>query len=224
MTGREIVNRARSLSHMVYWYGGKRQKCTTQLALQLMKQNPNVWTDSYFKKAVRDIHEQKMCCDCSGLVCHAYLIHSIGSYQIRQKYRIWTGAPLAGMIGWKSGHVGIFSRDGWDAPIIEMRGIDYDYQEKRTFRECGFTHVLYDPDVSYTTQVDDGRAVGWHSDKSGWWYRHTYGTGPDTYYHDTAKIINGHCYLFDSDGYICEVGSYLGKRIPATSDRGWIDG
>lgn len=221
MTGKEIVKRARSLSRMVYWYGGKRQKCTTQLASALMKQNPGVWSDSYYKKAVRDIHEQKKCCDCSGLVCYSYGIPDIGSYQIGRTYKIWTGAPRAGMIGWKSGHVGIFARDGWDSPIIEMRGIDYDYQESRTYSQCGFTHVLYDPSADYD---DADKKPGWHSDKSGWWYRHTYGTGPDTYYHDTARIINGHCYLFDSDGYICEVGSYPGKRVPSTSDRGWIDG
>lgn len=224
MTCREIVNRARSLSNMVYWYGGKRQKCTTKLAIRLMGQNPSVWTDSYYKKAVRDIHNQKSCCDCSGLVSYAYGIPDIGSNQMKQRYHEYFGTPRAGMIAWKHGHVGIFSIDGWDAPIIEMRGIDYDYQEKRTFRECGFTHVLYDPDVSYSTQEDEELRVGWHSDLTGWWYRHTYGTGPDTYYHDTARIINGHCYLFDSDGYICEVGSYTGKRVPPTSDRGWIDG
>lgn len=220
MTGKEIVERARSLSRMVYWYGGKRQKCTTQLASALMKQNPGVWTDSYYKKAVRDIHNKKSCCDCSGLVCHAYGIADIGSYQIRQRYRVWTGVPHAGMIGWRSGHVGIFSRDGWDSPIIEMRGIDYDYQESRTFSQCGFTHVLYDPGIDYS---DPDKLVGWHSDSAGWWYRHTYGKGHHTYYHDCVKIINGHAYLFDSDGYICEPGSYPGKRVPATSDRGWID-
>lgn len=221
MTGKEIVDRARSLSHMVYWYGGKRQKCTTALASGLMKQNPGVWTDAYFKKAVRDIHNKKSCCDCSGLVCYAYDIPDIGSYQLRQRYRFWTGAPRAGMVAWKSGHVGIFSHDGWDAPIIEMRGIDDDYQECRTYSQCGFTHVLYDPSIEYE---DADKKTGWHSDKSGWWYRHTYGTGPGTYYHDTAKIINGHCYLFDSDGYICEAGAYTGRRVPPTSDRGWIDG
>lgn len=221
MTGKEIVERARSLSDMVYWYGGKRQKCTTVLASSLMKQNPGVWTDSYYKKAVRDIHNKKSCCDCSGLVSYAYGIPDIGSYQMKQRYHEYFWTPRAGMIAWKNGHVGIFSRDGWDAPVIEMRGIDYDYQEKRTFRECGFTHVLYDPEIDYS---DPDKLVGWHSDSSGWWYRHTCGTGPTTYYHDCVKIINGHAYIFDSDGYICEVGSYLGKRVPATSGRGWIDG
>ena len=220
MTGRDIVKRARSLSNLVYWYGGKRQKCTTGLAIRLMTQNPQVWTDSYYKKAVRDIHEQKYCCDCSGLVSYAYVIGDIGSYQMRARFKEWTGTPRAGMIGWKCGHVGIFSSDGWDAPIIEMRGIDYDYQECRTFSQCGFTNVLYDPEVDYSCPDE---LVGWHSDLTGWWYRHTYGVGPDTYYHDCVKIIGGHAYLFDSDGYICEVGAYPGKRVRATSNRGWLD-
>lgn len=221
MTGKEIVTRARSLSGMVYWYGGKRQKCTVALASALMKQNPNVWTDSYYKKAVRDIHEQKSCCDCSGLVCYAYDRTDIGSSQIKRKYPVWGGVPCAGMIAWKPGHVGIFARDGWDSPVIEMRGIDYDYKETRTFRECGFTCVLYSPYVDYG---DSGKKTGWHSDAAGWWYRHTYGAGSDTYYHDCVKIINGHCYIFDHEGYICEIGAHSGKRVPPTSDRGWIDG
>ena len=123
------------------------------------------------------------------------------------------------MIGWKSGHVGIFSRDGWDAPIIEMRSQYYDYQDKRTYKECGFTKVLYSPSYIYdesSTQNDDTK-VGWHRDSSGWWYRHTEGTGPNTYYHETFQTINGKRYCFDKHGYIC----YL-NRVDGNSETGWL--
>lgn len=217
MTGHEIVSRAESLCNCAYWYGGKRQLASKALADTLKAANPSVWTASYYATALRDIDGQTHVCDCSGLVCYAYNITDIGSYTIRDKFKVWTAEPKAGMIGWKKGHVGIFSRDGWDAPIIEMRSQNYDFMESRTFKECGFSKVLYSESVQYGDTENPEEAIGWHADENGWWYRHTKGTGKDTYYHDTQMFINGHMYLFDSEGYIITYA-----RVSPNSKEGWL--
>lgn len=218
MTGKEIVAAAMKMKSYKYWYGGKRELATTTLAGQLKSEYPGVWTESYYQKALKDCDGKTVVADCSALVCGAYGMKDMGSYQIKNAFKEWTGLPRAGMIGWKRGHVGIFSGDGWDAKIIEMRGIDYDWQKMRSYSQCGFTAVLYAPGVDYG--VGGYSAVGWHGDKLGWWYRHTYGTGAGTYYADCCKIINGHAYLFNKDGYIRDLA---GHKIPQESSTGWID-
>lgn len=217
MTGQEIVNRARELADYAYWYGGKRELASKKLADVLKKQNPSVWTDTYYSRALKDIDGHTRVCDCSGLVCYAYGISDIGSYTIKDKMKVWTGEPKAGMIGWKKGHVGIFSADGWNAPILEMRSQAYDYMDTRTYKDCGFTKVLYSESVQYGGTMNADETIGWHKDEKGWWYRHTEGTGENTYYHDTQVDINGHMYLFDKDGYICTL-----QRVSPNSKEGWL--
>lgn len=221
MTGKEIVERARSLKGYKYWYGGKRELASVRLAYRLKRENPNVWTDKYYREALKDVDGKTRVCDCSGLVCHAYGISDVGSYQLKEKYKVWNGKPLPGMIAWKPGHVGIILDTS--GHVIEMRSQKYDYMETRYRKEAGLTTLLYDPNIDYNVSRETSD-LGWNRDNNGLWYRHTTGTGPETYYHDCVKIINGHCYAFDSDGYICEIGSYLGRRVPPESDRGWIDG
>lgn len=215
MTGKEIVERAKALSGYKYWYGGKRELASKKLADKLRIENPSVWTAEYYSTALKDVDGKTHVCDCSGLVCYAYGVSDIGSYAIREKYTAYTGTPKAGMIAWRKGHVGIFSADGWDAPIIEMRSQAYDYRCSRTFKQAGFTHVLFDKGVDY--MADDTTTVGWHKDGAGWWYRHTRGVGPATYFHDCMETVSGHRYVFDSDGYICTL-----KRVSPESGEGWI--
>lgn len=217
MTGFDIVKKAKGLSNYKYWYGGKRELASKALADRLKSENPSVWTTGYYNKALKDVDGKTRVCDCSGLVCYAYGISDIGSYTIKEKYKEWKGEPKAGMIGWKRGHVGIFSADGWNTPIIEMRGIDYDYMCSRTYQECGFTAVLYGVGVDYGVNAENDTAIGWHSDDMGWWYRHTVGRGADTYYHDCFQKVDGHLYCFDSGGYICSIA-----RVEPTSKEGWI--
>ena len=185
----------------VYWYGGKRDKCTKALADALKRENPSVWTEFYYKEALKDVAAGYKCCDCSGFVCGAYSHPDIGTSAMQKAFSVWSGAPRAGMIAWKRGHCGIFLRDGWDSPIAEMRGLVYDFQCNRTFKTAGFTKVLYSKDVDYG-RFDDGTLVGWHVDSIGYWYRHTKGTGPSTYFHDTVQNICGHVYAFSHEGYV----------------------
>lgn len=224
MTGKEIVARAKSLSGYKYWYGGKRELASKSLANRLRQESPNVWTESYYQTALKDVDGKNHVCDCSGLVCYAYGIGDISSSGIANKYTQWNGTPKAGMIGWKNGHVGIFSGDGWNAHIIEMRAQAYDYMCCRTYKECGFTKVFYDKKVNYTntTQTSTQTAKGWYSDSNGWWYRHAEGTGANTYYHDTMQYINGHWYYFGSDGYIYIPSGAKLVRVSGSSKEGWI--
>lgn len=199
MTGKEIVERARSLKRFKYWYGGKRELASVRLAYRLKRENPSVWTDTYYKEALKDVDGKTRVCDCSGLVCYAYGISDIGSYQLKEKYKVWNGKPLPGMIAWKPGHVGIILDT--DGHVIEMRSQKYDYMETRYRKEAGLLTLLYDPNVNYDVSRETSD-IGWNKDDAGWWYRHTNGTGPDTYYHDGAAIVNGKVFIFDSSGYI----------------------
>lgn len=200
-TAKEILEWVETHRTFVYWYGGKREKCTRALADILRKENPSVWTEDYYRAAMLDVEAGHVCCDCSGFVCGAYSYPDIGTSAMRKKFSVWYDAPRAGMIAWKRGHCGIFLCDGWDGPIAEMRSLAYDFQGHRTFKEAGFTTVLYSKSVDYGRAVDT-TFVGWHADSIGHWFRHTCGTGPDTYFHDTVQNIAGHVYAFNHDGYV----------------------
>lgn len=147
MTGHDIVDRAMELKNCKYWYGGKRQKATKELADILQKQNPTIWTSTYRAKAEADIKAGATVCDCSGLVCYAYGISDIGSSAIKEKFKVWTGTPRPGMIAWKQGHVGIIKT--CSGKVIEMRGIDYDFMDTRYRKTAGLMTLLYNPEVEY---------------------------------------------------------------------------
>lgn len=200
-TSIEILEWVENHRTFVYWYGGKREKCTRALADALRRENPSVWTNSYYTLAMLDVDAGRKCCDCSGFVCGAYSYPDIGTSKMREVFSVWPNTPCAGMIAWKRGHCGIFLADGWDSPIAEMRGIAYDFQGRRTFKEAGFTKVLYSKSVDYG-RFNDAALIGWHTDSIGHWYRHTPGTGPSTYFHDTVQNIAGHVYAFSHEGYV----------------------
>lgn len=218
MTGKDIVAAAFNMRGYKYWYGAKREKATAALAGSLKSQYPGVWTEDYYQKALKDCDGRTMVADCSALVCGAYGIKDKGSYQLVYSMSEWTGVPRAGMVGWKKGHVGIFRSDGWDSQILEMRGIDYDFQAVRSYKTCGFTKVLYDPSIDYGQ--GGYKSIGWHKDDGGWWYRSVFGVGDGTYYKSCCKIIDGHAYIFDADGYIVTLS---GVRVPSSSKTGWVE-
>ena len=207
MTGKEIVERAESFKGYKYWYGGKREVASVALANRLKKENPNVWTDTYYNTALKDIDGITRVCDCSGLVCACYGISDIGSYAIREKYKVWNGSPKPGMIAWKQGHVAIIK--DYDGHVIEMRSQAYDYQDTRYRKEAGLNTLLYDPNINY--DVTDNKD-GWEKDNNGWKYKEN-----GAYIKGAFKNINGHNYCFDNEGYI----NYI-MRVNPTDDRGWI--
>lgn len=222
MTNKEVVTRARHFINHKYWYGAKGEIASVALANRLKKENPGTWSDVYYSKALQDVDNYTRVCDCSGLVCYAYNIGNISSWSINQRFKAYDGAPKAGMIAWKRGHVGIFAGDGWSAPIIEMAGIDSDYKAHRTYKDAGFTKVLYDPGIEYVdgAMIEDTGAVGWHADNYGWWYRYHKNTG--CYYRQTFIRIGTHWYYFDLEGYIAVPQGAKLFRVAPDSKEGWI--
>lgn len=51
---------------------------------------------------------------------------------------------------------------------------------------------------------------GWYQDGRGWWYRHTRGIGPATYYNQTIAQIDGQFYAFNKGGYMIEDAGKIG--------------
>ncbi len=181
---------------MKYWYGGKGQRASVNLAKRLKRENPNVWTQMYYDEAMEDVRVGATVCDCSGLVCLVYDMPQIGSYQIAEKLKEWKEKPKVGMIAWRPGHVGIISTS--TGIMAEMRSIKYDYKETRKWQIAGMQKILYSPDIDY----DNVQSVGWHQDSEGWWY--ATGVKNGQYYKDCIATINGVDYVFNSDGYLHE--------------------
>lgn len=50
--------------------------------------------------------------------------------------------------------------------------------------------------------------IGWHHDSNGWWYADT----ESTYYRSCWKVINGHKYYFNADGYAVTNWQELGGK------------
>lgn len=195
----DILKRTIELKDHAYWYGGKGQKASYELADKLRKMYPDTWDNEYYEKAKKDIEAGKYVGDCSYLVCHAYDIPQIGSYQIREKFNLWKGNPVTGMILWKPGHVGIY----YDGMVFELRGIDYDFSSTRWYKREEWNKVLYSKDVDYDSRRRTD-IVGWYKDGMKWWYRHSKGYGPNTYFHDCEFETDGIKYKFDSEGYLVE--------------------
>lgn len=153
----EIVKRARSLSHLVYWYGGAGQTANQALLDSLTASYPSTYNDTnnnYITKCKADIKAGKQVGDCSYLVNYAYGKaspgnHGSGSGAIANSYSLYgvpgSITPKDGMILWKAGHVGIY----WDNKVIELRGIDYDYKEDAYDLKRGWKKILYDKNISY---------------------------------------------------------------------------
>lgn len=194
MTGKEIVEKARTFKKQKYWYGAKNQLATVELANVLRRNNPGVWTDAYYNKAVAMIKRNQYVSDCSGMVCAAYQISHIGSSQLRDRMTVVEKADAKpGMMAWRQGHIGIIIDD--QLHIAEMRSIDIGYDESRTFDSGSFVSVLKKDDVDYEWEY----AKGWHMDKKGWWY--AFGTKKGSYLKNGIYLIDDNAYWFGPDGY-----------------------
>lgn len=147
MTGEDIIKKALKYKNYVYWYGGKGQKCTTVLLNTLKSLYPSTYTTNYVNKCKKDISAGKYCIDCSGLVCRAYGIKDIGTYQMAtdKRFKEWEGTPLNGMIVWKWGHVGLY----YNGKVVEARGIDYDVTTNRTYKKSDWNRIFYFDGVDY---------------------------------------------------------------------------
>ena len=213
MYGIDIVNRAKELgSKCVYWYGGKMERPTVALANRLRKAYPTRWTDSYYDTALADIGSGKLVCDCSGLVCAAYQIPNISTYKMLDRFAAYNGSTyIPGMIGWKLGHCGIILDSA--GHIAEMRGSKWDVRTNRTFNECGFTQILYDPKVTYEDWVGNWRKAGDY-----WQYQ----KAPNALACNEFLKINGSWYYFNAKCNMVTGYFKIGNKRYCSSENGLL--
>lgn len=148
-----------------------------------------------------------------------------GHYQTRKR---WSSEAKEGRhIFFKDSkrihHVGLVI--GVSRRYIEtIEGNAGDAVRRRRYNKMDASIAGYgEPD--YTALAEDYKAVGWHSDSKGWWYRYSYGSGKKTYYHNCFRMINGHTYYFNSEGYIMTLPLTLdvvGLAVGPDSKTGWL--
>lgn len=195
-TAREILEGVNwfRINKPKYWYGGKGEVASKGLANRLKEENPSVWTETYYKTALKDIDGRTKVFDCSGMVCNVYGIKQIGSYQIRDRFEKWSHDPIPGMIAWRAGHVGIIVDS--NGRMAEMRSQVYDFKENRTWKSAAMAEILYSPEIDYLNV----QTMGWHNDENGYWF--AYGNKRGEYYKNCFKHIDGVIYAFDEVGYV----------------------
>lgn len=193
MTPKEIHDNFLSLKDYVYWYGGKGERCTETLLSKLSSLYPKIYTKNYISLCRKDIEKGSHCIDCSGLVCKCVGVSNIGSWNIHDQWEEMKDWISNGCVLWRSGHVGIF----WNGKVLEAAGKSSGVDDHTIFKPDSWVKVFRPPTLSI-----DSSEEGWYWDGDGWWYRHTKGKGPETYYHTKYQVIDGVEYLFDSEGYV----------------------
>lgn len=207
LSGKEIVSKALELKDWNYLYGAKHSDnpITLNKINQLRKQNSQIYTDSYYNKALKFIGKNAI--DCSGLNCYAYDIPDIGSWQIAglgwAESKITNDIPIGSTL-WKPGHCGIYKGDG---EVIEARGIDYGVVISKV-SERDFQKAFIPDFPAYEN-------LGWcYDDGKGWWL--TYGLLKGQYYANQVVYYNGQHYVFDEEGYCIKNATVI------TTDRGAV--
>lgn len=209
LTKADVLRRAKKLvdDGWQYVYGAKYSDnpITAKRINQLRVENSQVFTNSYYSKAISKVGLN--CIDCSGLVCHCWGISDIGSWTIHylpneepahyENVKLENLKPADAV--WKSGHVGIYIGDG---KVIEARGINYGVQ---------ITNLTDQPWKHGVRKLDfkeayDYENLGWNEDTKGWWY--AYGHFKGEYYKNQVVRIDGKYYAFDADGYLCYRGTF----------------
>lgn len=150
MTGNDIIKNALRCGNYVYWYGAKGEECTYKLLNTLSALYPGIYTTTYKQKCMADIRNGKCAIDCSGLVCLAYGISNISTYEMPKHFTEYTGPIKNGMIVWRRNHVGLY----YNGVVIEARGIDYDVTAYRTYKKSDWERVYIKPDVNYDVDME----------------------------------------------------------------------
>lgn len=209
ITINEAIRRAKKLvnDNWQYIYGAKfhDNPITVKLINQLRRDNSQVYTNTYYNKAISKVGKNAI--DCSGLICYCWGIPDIGSWSIHylpnEKPDEYGYVELKnlkpGDAVWKSGHVGLYIGDN---KVIEARGIDYgvcitnlgDQPWKHGVRNCMLKEAY------------DYENLGWNEDTKGWWY--AYGHFKGEYYKNQIVCIDGEYYAFDAEGYMCYSGTF----------------
>lgn len=150
MTGNDIIKNALLYKNCVYWYGAKGEQCTYKLLNILSALYPGIYTTTYKQKCMTDIRNGEHAIDCSGLVCRAYGISNMSTYDMPKHFTEYTGPVKNGMIVWKQEHVGLY----YNGMVLEARGIDYDVTDTRTYKKSDWERVYINPDVNYDADME----------------------------------------------------------------------
>ncbi len=208
VTREQAIKRAKECMgwHYIYGYKYNDNPVTKAVIQRLAAENSQVFTDSYYDKAVKFIGENAI--DCSGLVCRALGIGDYGSYQFKEFHDNGTMQDVPweelqpGDILWKQGHVGIVWQTSASNPFpintIEAWTINYPVG-MRTYQNHTVWKCAMRP--PYVDTKSQGRTPGWKVDGNRWWYS----TGDENgdYYRNGFYEINGKEYFFDKEGYLC---------------------
>ena len=150
MTGNDIIKNALLYKNCVYWYGAKGEQCTYKLLNILSALYPGIYTTTYKQKCMADIRNGECAIDCSGLVCRAYGISNMSTYDMPKHFTEYTGPVKNGMVLWKQNHVGLY----YNGMVLEARGIDYDVTDTRTYKKLDWERVYIKPDVNYDADME----------------------------------------------------------------------
>lgn len=150
MTGNDIIKNALLYKNCVYWYGAKGEQCTYKLLNILSALYPGIYTTTYKQKCMTDIRNGEHAIDCSGLVCRAYGISNMSTYDMPKHFTEYTGPVKNGMIVWKHEHVGLY----YNGMVLEARGIDYDVTDTRTYKKSDWERVYINSDVNYDADME----------------------------------------------------------------------
>lgn len=162
ITGKGLVEFAKSKVGTPYVYGTKGEKLTSSILNSLAKSYPSMYTSDYKSKAKKFIG--KNCTDCSGLISWytGKLLSSSGLYaSAKERHPISEikSAPI-GAILWRSGHVGVYIGKG---ECVEAKGILYGTLVSK-INTCRFTHYLIMDYISYS----DNDIVNYKPDNNNW--------------------------------------------------------
>lgn len=155
MTGKELVEFARSKIGVSYVYGTKGEILTQEKFDYLQK--------TYGMDYVWQSDEKKIgnvCVDCSGLISWACGVMR-GSSQWKEKatkvmsIKDYKNVPVGALV-WMQGHIGVYSGMKNGEPYyIAADGSAYGVREV-SFNKNKFTHILLDEDVfDYGQESDD---------------------------------------------------------------------
>ena len=150
MTGNDIIINALWYRNYVYWYGAKGEECTYKLLNTLSALYPGIYTTTYKQKCMIDIRNGKHAIDCSGLVCRAYGISNMSTYEMPKYFAEYNGPIKNGMIVWRHEHVGLY----YNGVVIEARGIDYDVTANRIYKKSDWERVYISPAINYDGGTD----------------------------------------------------------------------
>lgn len=153
LTGKGLAEYAAGKVGTPYFYGAKMEILTNSLMATMHRLYPGTVTDSYMSKAKIRGQVGRINVDCSGLI-GAYRGKQIGSSQLYQTaytrlsvkdYQRWAD----GVVCWRSGHVGVFSKENGKCYVYEAKGIDYG-TVRSTFNPSKWSYGLTFKDIDYT--------------------------------------------------------------------------